>query len=523
MIRLEIHIQNRKKGFTLAELLVVVAIVSILTAISIPIFTRQLETSREATDLANVRSAYAEVMAAVMIEDTENEVKVVKLKQKKEKWQSHDPVTIGGVMHYNDQGDTANWIGYPVPGGECEVSYRPDSGVLFNWKSGKGTGGSEQKYAFNINCDVHAPLNDSGILEMLGDNNNFEIDSNCTKSNMLPKIQAKIDVFALFLSGICGVLLAFNGFAYWALAIQSTVYVASVSLLKWMVVSWRPSLDFSIEPLKEMFPFSVKLFLTNIFQQVNNNVFSVLLGKLYNANVLGYYSQGNKWMTMGGSMLNNMINSVAQPVFVQVNDDLERQRNVFRKMVRFAAFVSFPAMMGLAFIAEEFICATIGNKWLESVPILQILCVQGAIGPLILLYTQVLVSHGKSDTFLYANVFHGILQLAILWLTASFGILCMVVAYVLTYVFMLFVWHLLVYRLIRVRLVQLAQDVLPYLVVTLFVFFVVYVLTIKIENLYILLLLKISLSILFYAFALWRLRSVVFLEGVNLLLNKWRK
>ena len=337
------------------------------------------------------------------------------------------------------------------------------------------------------------------------------------------KMQAKIDVFALFLSGMCGVLLAFNGFAYWALAIQSTVYVASASLLKWMVVSWRPSLDFSIEPLKEMFPFSVKLFLTNIFQQVNNNVFSVLLGKLYNANVLGYYSQGNKWMTMGGSMLNNMINSVAQPVFVQVNDDLERQRNVFRKMVRFAAFVSFPAMLGLAFVAEEFICATIGNKWLESVPILQILCVQGAIGPSILLYTQVLVSHGKSDMFLYANVFHGILQLAILWLTASFGILCMVVAYVLTYVFMLFVWHLLVYRLIRVRLVQLAQDVLPYLVVTLFVFFVVYFLTIRIENIYILLLLKISLSILFYAFVLWRLRSVVFLEGVNLLLNKWRK
>ena len=52
-------------------------------------------------------------------------------------------------------------------------------------------------------------------------------------------------------------------------------------------------------------------------------------------------------------------------VFVQVNDDLERQRNVFRKMVRFAAFVSFPAMLGLAFVAEEFICATIGNKWLE--------------------------------------------------------------------------------------------------------------------------------------------------------------
>lgn len=136
-----------------------------------------------------------------MIEDTENEVKVVKLKQKKAKWQSHDPVTIGGVMHYNDQGDTANWIGYPVPGGECEVSYQPNSGVLFNWKGKNGTGGSEQKYTFNINCDMHAPLNNSGVLEMLGNNNNFEIDSNCTKSNMLPKIQAKIEEDSLLKKG----------------------------------------------------------------------------------------------------------------------------------------------------------------------------------------------------------------------------------------------------------------------------------------------------------------------------------
>lgn len=119
-----------------------------------------------------------------------------------------------------------------------------------------------------------------------------------------------------------------------------------------MVVSWRPSLGFSIEPLKEMFPFSVKLFLTNIFQQVNNNVFSVLLGKLYNANVLGYYSQGNKWMTMGGSMLSNMINSVAQPVFVQVNDDLERQRNVFRQDGSFRCVRVVSSYAGIGFCSR---------------------------------------------------------------------------------------------------------------------------------------------------------------------------
>ena len=58
-----------KNGFTLAELLIVVAIIAVLVAISIPIFTTQLEKAREATDLSDVRSAYAEVMTAAITGD----------------------------------------------------------------------------------------------------------------------------------------------------------------------------------------------------------------------------------------------------------------------------------------------------------------------------------------------------------------------------------------------------------------------------------------------------------------------
>lgn len=223
------NIQSRKKGFTLAELLIVVAIIAILVAISIPIFTRQLEASREATDLANVRSAYAEVMAAVMIEDTENEVKVVELKQKKEKWQSKDPVTIGGVTHYNDQGDTVNWIGYPVPDGECEVSYQPDTGVLFNWKGGSGTGGTGQKYAFNINCDLQAPLIKSGVLDLFQakPNTNLEIDSRCTSSTMLPKVKKNIEDDSLLKTGTWAYLGkvsdASNRYLFWTSVNTDTV------------------------------------------------------------------------------------------------------------------------------------------------------------------------------------------------------------------------------------------------------------------------------------------------------------
>ena len=70
---------KNRKGFTLAELLIVVAIIAVLVAIAIPIFTSQLEKSREATDAANIRAAYAEVMVAGLSEDTDNYEKEVSL------------------------------------------------------------------------------------------------------------------------------------------------------------------------------------------------------------------------------------------------------------------------------------------------------------------------------------------------------------------------------------------------------------------------------------------------------------
>lgn len=185
--------KNRNRGFTLAELLIVVAIVGVLVAISVPIFNKNLESSRESVDLSNVRSAYSEVMAAVISEDDEHAVKVVPLKQKIEKWQSKDPVTIAGITHSNNEGDTANWIGYPVAGGECEVSYQAGVGVILNWKG--STVKPEAPYPFNINCDLQKPLLDSKILERpeLIRNFNFEIDSRCnTGSQLVAAIMDKL-------------------------------------------------------------------------------------------------------------------------------------------------------------------------------------------------------------------------------------------------------------------------------------------------------------------------------------------
>ena len=178
-------------GFTIAELLIVVAILGVLVAISMPVFSGHLEKSRETVDLANVRSAYSEVMTAVMTEDTENYSRTVKLKQKRDNWNAYDPVTVAGITHSRDEGNTEHWIGIPVEHGECTLSYIPDFGMKVIWS---GAGGDDTPVSFPYNADLHGALDRTGILDELKNQNKtyFEIDSKCPKSDMLTRVNEEI-------------------------------------------------------------------------------------------------------------------------------------------------------------------------------------------------------------------------------------------------------------------------------------------------------------------------------------------
>lgn len=138
--------KRNRSGFTLMEMLIVIALIAVLIAIAIPVFASQLEKSREATDLANVRAAYAQVSTEAQLGNFEATV-TVDLKQKQADWQSVDPVNIGGIVHYKNQGDTDNWKGVATPNGTCVVSYDENYGIILTW-SGKADP-SDPKYPFN--------------------------------------------------------------------------------------------------------------------------------------------------------------------------------------------------------------------------------------------------------------------------------------------------------------------------------------------------------------------------------------
>lgn len=182
--------KQNKNGFTLMEMLIVIAIIAVLIAVAIPVFASQLEKTREAIDLANVRSAYAQVSTEALLGDSEATV-TVNLKQKQADWQSVDPVNIGGVVHSKSQGDTKNWIGVAAPNGTCVVSYKEDYGIILNW-SGKADP-STPKYPDTNVTNFFQLLYETEFWQDMKNNTNFEFDSRCPDSQYVPSITKAID------------------------------------------------------------------------------------------------------------------------------------------------------------------------------------------------------------------------------------------------------------------------------------------------------------------------------------------
>ena len=180
-------LRNNKRGFTLVELIVVLTILAVLAAMLIPALQGYIEKSLETADVLHVREAYMEVLTASLTNDTENQVKTVKLKQKQDDWQSMDPITIAGITHYKADKDTPNWKGIPTAGGVCEVSYDATVGIVFRWSE---SGGSNTKVEMNFS-DIHGLVNKAGFLVKYP-TPTFEIDSKCPNSSMLKQLQQGI-------------------------------------------------------------------------------------------------------------------------------------------------------------------------------------------------------------------------------------------------------------------------------------------------------------------------------------------
>ena len=327
-------------------------------------------------------------------------------------------------------------------------------------------------------------------------------------------------ILSLVISGIVGVVMALNDYTYWGIATQSIVYVLVRTVVCWYFTPWRPSFKVRFYPLKYLFAFSYRLLITNIFQRFNWNIFSFILGKFYLRSDVGNYTKAAEWFNMGGEVVNGMVNAVAQPVLAKVVDDNERQLRVFRKMLRFTAFVSFPLMLGLSLVAKEIVVIVITDKWIESAGMLQILAVWGAFMPVQSLLTNLLVSRGRSRTFMWCTIAQGLLMLAILLCVYPYGISFMLTSYCVFNALWLFVWYCFVRKEIAVTLPMFLLDVVPYLLLAVITMVATYLITASVVNLYAMLLLRVAIAALLYVGIAYIMRSGELREIINFLLKR---
>ena len=289
---------------------------------------------------------------------------------------------------------------------------------------------------------------------------------------------------SLLISGACGIVLAYNGFAYWSLAVQSVMFSLIQNICRYYYTRdiWRPSLHIDMSPVKRMFPFSVKVLVTSIINTINNNVLTFIFGNLFLMKTVGNFSQAMKWDTMAYTTISGTIEQVAQPILVEISDDKDRELRVFRKMMRFTAFLVFPCLFGLSLVAEEFILVTISSKWVDSVPLLQILCIGGAFMPFYTMYQHLVISAGRSDIYMWCNIGQIILQIAIIIAFHSYGIVTMVIAYTAFTIAWLGIWHIFAKRLIGIRYRDLFKDITPFMLASAGVMIITHYLTTLLSN-----------------------------------------
>ncbi len=350
------------------------------------------------------------------------------------------------------------------------------------------------------------------------------------------KEQAIISIVSLVFSGIIGVVMALCDMRYWSIVTQNIVYVGTVSVLSWRASGWMPSRRFSFKPIREMFGFSFKILITNIFDKINNGIFSLVLGNFYGKHEVGQYTQADKWNKMGSSTITGMVQGVAQPMFVEVGTDQERLQRAFRKMLRFTSLIAFPAMFGLALVAKQFIVITVGEKWMPSAEIMQMLCIAGAFMPITTLYINLLLSRGRSGTYMWNIICQGVLVLSLLCAVKFFrwhiafslfgtavhleGIRLMITCYVVVYILWLLIWHYFLKRELALSLFSAMKDTLPFAAIAAVTMVATYLITSGISNIYLLLIIRIVVAAAIYLLITWLTGAKILRESLDYLRKK---
>lgn len=338
--------------------------------------------------------------------------------------------------------------------------------------------------------------------------------------NLMVRERSITMLTATVLSGGAGVAMAMKGLAYWGLAAQVVIYSLVTSVLATVFSNFRPSIPIDLRPIRRLLGYSSKVLITNVFINLNNHVYALILGRFYNPSEVGDLTQANKWTLMSQSVISGMATNITQPVMREVSQDEERKKRVFRKIVEFTAFIACPLMFGLALLSRDFILITITEKWMRSASFLSVLCLGGAFAVISTVFANFILSRGKSSVYMWSIISFGCLQIFLFLILYPYGVMYMVVSSAILHFLWLFVWFLQVRRLMDYTVRNLCSDVFAYVVLAGLSIGVGYLLGLVLEHLYMRFILSIFVVCTVYAVLNWIFKPVMIREVFSFFVDK---
>lgn len=225
------------------------------------------------------------------------------------------------------------------------------------------------------------------------------------------KIQTIISITSSLISGIVGIALAYWGYGVWALVWQQLSRQIVNTVLLWLLSRWKPHLLFSLNSFKELFGFGWKILLSNLLDSVWKQLNNVVIGRVYSPKTLGYYTRAEQYGSIFSSTLTTVMQRVSFPVLSSIQNDRNRLKSAYRSLIKIIMCITTLLMFGLAADAKSIIIILIGEKWQNSIPILQLLCFSMFMYPLHSLNLNMLQVAGRSDLYLKLEIVKKILAI----------------------------------------------------------------------------------------------------------------
>ncbi|MDD4636212.1 MAG: lipopolysaccharide biosynthesis protein [Bacteroidales bacterium] len=312
------------------------------------------------------------------------------------------------------------------------------------------------------------------------------------------KIQATSSLIALILSSVVAVVLALMGFGVWALVAQSVLLAFGKSIVLWYLSRWRPTLTFHTDILVELFPFGSKLLFTGILNGIFNNIYSIVIGRLFPMKMVGFYDRANRYQDMCISTVSNTFRSVSIPLFSEVKDDPERLHRVISKIVKTMAFLIFPLVGFLITVAKPLLVILISDIWLPSVPLFQILCGAGLLSSFNFIFNEAVVAKGRSDIFMGLEIAKKIILLLLIYLMVGYGVDGLAYSWLIYSFINLIISIIISDRLMGYTAWYFIKDIIPYLLLSLVISSVAYYICTYISNYFLIVLVNGSITALLY-------------------------